>query len=925
LSGGEQLPSLIRWDHVAISKPQDAVVGRDAELAAVRDLPAGALVLSGGPGIGKTTLWEAGVEFARERGARVLAVRSSGAETGLAFAALIDLCDGVDGQELAGLPPPQRAALEVALLRADPAGVAAEPHAIALGLRGLLRALAAASPVLVAVDDLQWLDEPSAKALVFATRRLEGDPVSFLLARRTGTVTDLERALERRGVEHLRIGPLSLGATRRLLAERLSLSLPRPLLRRVVESTLGNPLFALEVGRMLVERGLPPAGEDIPVPAAVNELLGSRVARLGAPARRLLLAVALSGDLHLDELATIEDGEAVEAAVDAGLLRVDGERVRPSHPLLAAAAQQRSRRTERRELHRALAGVVADRRLRALHLARATDRPDPDLAEALSEAALDTFDRGARQQAAGLAEHALRLTPADSPERDERLLDYAGYLVRAGELQRMTDLLAPEVPKLAPGPTRARGWLMLSEGVGPRKVADLEHLWDQALAECPDEPGLRAYALAKRTSNAAAATVTRVPEAEAWGLEALSLADAAGRDVERLALYALGWVRAMTGRPLDDLCARSDVFDDAGSWILACPERVAGQRHVWRGELGQARSILTRLLELADERGEPGSYAFGRLHVTELELRAGEWAAAERRLDEWAESLEGDILIKPMYQRCRALLAAGRGDAEAAERWAADAIARAAGVDSAWDRLEALRARGVAALVAREPERAAESLRAVWEHTQREGVEEPGVFPAAPELVEALVDLGEVDEAREVAERLHELAERHDHPWGRLAARRCRALVELAGGPYAAEHGDALAEAAAGYAQLGLRFDGARTLLSLGLAQRRLKQWGGARGSLATAAAAFAALGSPGWAGRASGELARVGGRRPRGEGELTPTERDVVELAARGMANKEIARTLHLGVHTVEVHLSRAYARLGVRNRAELAAKFNP
>src|SRR3954451_2360698 len=145
----------------------------------------------------------------------------------------------------------------------------------------------------------------------------------------------------------------------------------------------------------------------------------------------------------------------------------------------------------------------------------------------------------------------------------------------------------------------------------------------------------------------------------------------------------------MPARPLDELCARSGVFTDAGSFIVACPERVAGQRHVWRGELEAARDLLGRLLQLADERGEPASYAFRRLPLTELELRAGELDAAERRLDEWAESSEGGILTKPMYQRCRALLAACRGDAEAAERWAADTIARADGVDSSWDRLEA--------------------------------------------------------------------------------------------------------------------------------------------------------------------------------------------------------------------------------------------
>jgi hypothetical protein len=118
------------------------------------------LVLGGGAGIGKTTLWEAGIEIARGRGTRVLVVRPSGAETSLAFAALIDLCDSVEAIALAELPAPQRSALEVALLRAQPTEAAPEPHAIAVGLRTLLRSLAADGPLLVAIDDVQWLDTP---------------------------------------------------------------------------------------------------------------------------------------------------------------------------------------------------------------------------------------------------------------------------------------------------------------------------------------------------------------------------------------------------------------------------------------------------------------------------------------------------------------------------------------------------------------------------------------------------------------------------------------------------------------------------------------------------------------------------------------------------------------------------------------------
>jgi DNA-binding CsgD family transcriptional regulator len=173
-----------------------------------------------------------------------------------------------------------------------------------------------------------------------------------------------------------------------------------------------------------------------------------------------------------------------------------------------------------------------------------------------------------------------------------------------------------------------------------------------------------------------------------------------------------------------------------------------------------------------------------------------------------------------------------------------------------------------------------------------------------------------------VTESLHARAERFEHPWALASARRCRALVRLAGG-YDAGAARELAAAADGYRELGLGFDHARTLLALGRAQRRHKQWGAARESLAAAAAAFDGLGSPGWADRSRAELERVGGRRPRAGGELTPTERQIVELAAGGLANKEIAQALDLAVHTVEVHLSRAYSRLGVRSRAQLAARM--
>ena len=237
--------------------------------------------------------------------------------------------------------------------------------------------------------------------------------------------------------------------------------------------------------------------------------------------------------------------------------------------------------------------------------------------------------------------------------------------------------------------------------------------------------------------------------------------------------------------------------------------------------------------------------------------------------------------------------------------------------------LESLRALGIAALLAHEPAKAAERLRAVWDHTLREGVDEPGAFPVAPELVEALAELGELDEAQAVTDRLRELAEQQEHPWGLVTAKRCSAVIQLESATYDEDAAAALAEAAADYDALGLRFDAPRCLLSLGRAQRRLRKWGAARASLEGAVAAFEALGSPGWAERARSELARVGARRPSASGELTATEQRVVELAAAGSSNKEIARTLFITVRTVEAHLTHAYAKLGIRSRTQLAGRL--
>ncbi len=435
-------------------------------------------------------------------------------------------------------------------------------------------------------------------------------------------------------------------------------------MRRIFESTLGNPLFALEVGRTLVVDGVPPIGTRASRPRAGRGAARAPRRRSAGPCAQVAHAVALSPDLRLDRLAELADDGALEAAVEAGVIVVDGSHLRASHPLIAAAAVRDYPAAERRRLHRVVADAVPDGELRIRHLALAAEQPDAALAATVSAGAAAAARRGAAQAAAELADHALRLTPSDDPARVDRLLELGGYLEVAGEKQRLNALLAPVVDSLPPGVARGRAWFLLTGGdvQSNREILDL---FERALAESREDPRLRAAVLAELAANVAAVRVERIEMTAAWAEEALALARRVGDDVERQVLYALAWARSLGGRPVDDLCERfRELTEESAFYMAPSPERVAAQRLVWRGCIGEARDALTSLLDMADERGEPSSYALQRLHLCELELRAGGWDAAARFLDEWSESSDRVLLLWPMYERCRALLAAGRGESD---------------------------------------------------------------------------------------------------------------------------------------------------------------------------------------------------------------------------------------------------------------------
>jgi len=900
-------------------------VGRGSELAEVeRFLVAseagGALVLCGEPGIGKSTLWEAGVDLARSRGFVTLCARASEAEAQLSFAGLADLLEAVDPDLLGELPAPQLHALEVALKRAPASDSPPEPFAVSAGLLGMLRLLSDRGRVLVAVDDLPWLDRASAAALAFAARRLAGHDVRYLVSRRAGQASGLEGSLKTAGVVRLEVGPLSFGAISRLLTDRLRQSLPRRLSRQLFEISQGNPLFVLELGRALTERGLPEIGAAMPVPAVLDELFGARVKALTSEVRRALLAVALSADLSREELATAIDPLAIEDAQAAGVLIVERNRVRAAHPLLAAAASAHSSSSERNELHLTLADAVSDRVLRARHLAQAASAPDAELASEVSAAAARVAALGAVREAAELARHAMRLTAPEDDAYDERLLALARYLYSAGEHPDASELLIGRIDRLASGSARSTAHLLLAEAA--QTSAEEEHL-ARAIAESAADPGVRAQALAKRSVRLVVHRVERCEDAEQMASEALASARPAGADAERRALVGLAWARIFRGHEIDELIQRSDELSQVASDLYeSSVERPAGVRLAFRAELARARAVFFQLLTAAEDRGEARSAAVLMLQLCEVELRAGDTSEVARVLEDWDQWTALEPELAGVRVRIEAVLAALRGEPGRAVELAGTVIEDSEATGRVWDRLEALRALGIAALLEREPERAAASLGVVWEHTVREGVEDPGAFPVAGDLVEALVDSGELEAANGVIGRLTRLASEQEHPWGLATLKRSMAVVRLAKG-YDDAAAAQLAEASADYGALGLGFESARALLYLGRVQRRAKKRAAARGFLEEARSAFGRLGCAGWADAASAELERISGRRPPAGGGLTPSEQRVAELVASGLSNKEIATQLFVSVYTVEAHLSNAYAKLGIRSRTQLAQRL--
>jgi len=884
----------------------------------------GITVLKGEAGIGKTTLWLAGIDAASARGYRVLASRPSEAESSFSFAGLADLLGAAADDVLPELPPIQRQALEGALLLGESAP-AADDRAVAAAFLGALRLLAADGPLCLAVDDLQWLDAASRAPLRFALARLDDEHVAALFAVRGNLPDWLRRAVTDEQMRSIELAGLSVGATHELLRSRLDVTLPRPTLIRVWETSGGNPFFALELATALLRRGgtLAP-GEELPIPSDLDELLHERLDGLSAAALSVACAVAALAEptASLVEAAVGSRSETgLAETLAARVLELDGERVRFTHPLLGSAVAARQTPAGRRALNARLADIVPTAEERARHLALATVEPDRDVAALLEDAARTAQARGATAAAAQLAEQARRLTPASN--RDDarrRLLVAADLHDQAGDPGRAIALVEQARAASAPGSERATIVAQLarvqaspqhavalyrealSEAEGDDAVQATVHLRLANLMRLSDgvERGIEHGELAVRAAARVGDAALRCRALAAYGLLHFN----GGRGIPRTAMdEALSLERSLSDWPLDD----------GPTWTL-------GHQLWWSADVDRARVLFAEIRAVATARNDPGLEAGALWFLGFLEWRAGNWDDAELHVSASLDLTEQLGRLLPPLKLPAAVIAAHHGRVDDARATAQGAIARA--------EAEGIRIAqsghgwvlGFVELSLGDAAAALAYLRPAYE-IRNDFHLEPGMRLELGDLLEALVAVGELDEADEVLTTWQERAERLDRAWALAILARGRALLLAARGDLEGAF-VSFERALDEHARSTDPFNHARTLLALGRTQRRAKRRGAARATLEDALARFERLGAALWAAQARAELARIGGRA-RSRGQLTEAESRIAQLVAGGRTNREVAAALFLSEHTVEGALTRAYRKLGVRSRTELAHRL--
>ncbi|WNG87334.1 AAA family ATPase [Mycobacterium sp. ITM-2016-00317] len=896
----------------------------DEFLAAARRQPVG-LLIEGEAGIGKTTLLAGLVERAAGAGFAVLTAHTTAGEAGLAHSATADLLGAVDPDIVSALPDMQRLAADRVLQRAPGAGRPTDERVTAAAVLAAVQAVCAQTPVLIAVDDVQWLDPSSRMVLGFVARRLKG-PVGVVVTERTGPSTG-ERAASwlqvgTGGLTRVQVDPMSLGALHSMLAARTGRRFSRPAIVRIAELSGGNPLYALELAR--VTDG-DPSRPGLRLPSTLAELVRLRVGGLDDDVRDVLLAAASETLPTVDVVAATVGLSAeqvtrhLEAAEVEGVVVIEGNRVRFTHPLLAGGIYDSAPPARRREFHRRLAERNTQPELRARHLAMSATVADDATLAALDAAADSARSRGAPAAAAEFMELAIRL----GGDKVSRRIRAAEHHHAAGETTRAAVLLDSVLDDLPPGVLRALA-LDLRAGV---LIFDDDYAGAVTLLEqaCADVVGhgavhvssLLMLAFAQGMMGAFADQLTVVARA---------VEVAEGTGVPSLISQALAmsvYVNCRAGRGVDGDALGRAIELEAVHEDVPIPFRggtINGVTLAVAGRLPEADGQLTEIAERCLQRGaEHDVMAMAGLRA-QVAIWRGRYEEADRHaadLLERAGQVGGSLVVATGVS---AAVAAYRGRDTHARELAHRALELGAGQvpPTAWAR-SALAFLDVAC---GEHARAADVLAPLLPvHRPFAGTELMWCW-FLPDAVEALIALGRHGEAEPMIEAFERNGARLDRPWQLAVGNRCRALHSAAGGDLEGALA-AVERAMAQHGRLAMPFEQARSRLVMGDVQRRLRRRDAAARSVRAALAQFEELGVPVWADRARKELARINVADRSGGAALTDSEQRIAELVASGMTNKEVAETLYVSVKTVETNLTRVYRKLGIRSRSQLGARL--
>jgi DNA-binding CsgD family transcriptional regulator len=897
-----------------------AVVGRASELAAVAafldarpDRPA-ALVLAGDAGIGKTTIVRSALQHASEQGLRVFSARPAAGEMELPYVGLGDLLATVREESLASLAAPQRAAIEGALARG---AARVEEHALSRGVLELLRLEGAQGDLVLAVDDVQWLDRPTASALGFALRRLGLVPIRVLAADRATDAPGAALGLaDWEDVRRVAVAPLSATELGALIREHLGRQLARPGLEELHRASGGNPMYALE----LVRQG-PAAGSSLT--RALQERLHGLEPGVWEALSFAAAALRPSVDLLLG--AGIEAAE-LRAALAEGLLEADGERLSFAHPLLGAAAYELLLPDERRRIHSRLAAVSRDAVECGHHVSRSAAGRDEAAALQLDRAAAEAAALGDHSGAAAFLLRAAELSdePSGSVAQARSALA-AGELELAGDVAAAAALARELVDHFPPGVPRARARQTLFSASAGSDMSYGDGLGQHLLAleDAASDAGVQAelhLAMAEIYCG-----MCRLEEGVGHARKAIELAERVeATPVAVAGLAMLGFAESMLGLGVTAAArAAVELWDgEVGRW--APPRLELACAYLGTTEFDRAAGLLEQDIAMAQDRGLEALEVIARAHLAEAQLRAGRWdeALANARLafEHARQATDAQVATGAAY--ALAMTHASLGDHEAARALAAGALPAADATRDFWARTLLRAVLGHVALAEDDPAEAVAVLEPAWTLMCESGLGDLSLFPVAQVLGEALVAVRRLDDALAVAAVLRG-SPVGEQPWSRAMAGRCEALVDSARGEHTAAQA-AIAGALEAHGDLPEPFELARTLLAGARVERNARNWGAARALLVDARDRFERLGAARWAEKAAADLSRLPGRRPSSRDELSTREREIAGLVAEGLANKEIAARLFLSRRTVEANLSKVYAKLGVRSRTELAGLLN-